>query len=181
MKRLPLFLVLALAIVSCGKKPEEKATGNIATPYGSPQEVSAYLQGIDPLVMQLNAIHQELYQKVGTSGKATGANLAPAMEQGRPKLVQVLAQIDKLTPPPLLVPFHEQVKKVVQLRLDAYAQTIEGWKLEQEKAPDYESRYNRSEEQLNQAQELGSQLGTQRERIQQALALTQNPPQAASR
>lgn len=180
MKRFSLFLVLALAMMSCGKKPEEKTPADLTTPYGSPQEVIAYLQGIDPLVMQLNALHQELYQKVGTSGKATGANLAPAMEQGQPKLEQVLAQIDKLTPPPLLAPFHEQVKKVVQLRLDAYVQTIEGWKLEQEKGPEYQSRYNRSEEQLNQAQQLGAQLGAERERIQQALALAQ-PPQAASR
>lgn len=181
MKRLPLYLLLATAVFSCGRKPDEKPPVTTSTPYGSPQEVADFLNNIDPLVMQLNAIHQELYQKVGTSGKATGANLAPAMEKGQPQLAEILAQIEKLTPPPLLVPFHEQVKKVVRLRLDAYAQTLEGWRLEQEKAPEFESRYTRSEQYLNQAQELGAQLGVERERIRTALVVALPPPQAASR
>ncbi|MCC7265262.1 MAG: hypothetical protein IT369_22375 [Candidatus Latescibacteria bacterium] len=175
MKRCFPWLVLALALFGCGKKPEDQAPVRVATPYGSPQEVAAYVQAVDPLVMQLNTLHQDLYQQVGTSGKATGANLAAAMELGRPKLAQVLADLDRLTPPPLLVPFHQQVKKVVQLRLDAYTQTLEGWKIEKDKGTDFESRYNRGEALLAEAQQLGGQLGAERGRIQEALAATQAP------
>lgn len=180
MKRVSLLLVLSLAMAGCGKKPEEKPQAATATPYGSPQEVAAYLQAIDPLAQQINTIHQELYQMVGTSGKATGANLAPAMEQGRLKLQQALAQLEKISPPPLLVPFHDKIKKLVLLRLDAYRLTIEGWKLEQEKSPQFEAQYTHSEEKLGEAQQLGAQLSEERQRIQQALAPAQ-APQAASR
>lgn len=181
MKRFLLLLVLTLVMAGCGKKPEEKPQAASSTPYGSPKDVIAYLQAIDPLVQQLNALHQELYQKVGSSGKATGANLAPTMEQGRPKLQQVLAQLEKTTPPPLLAPFHEQLKKLVLLRLDAYGFTAEGWKQEQAKIPQFEDQYNRSEAKLNEAQQLGGQLGAERERIQQVLAQAQAPPQATAR
>jgi hypothetical protein len=180
MKRFSPFLLLVLAALSCGRKPEEKPPAAATTPYGSPQEVADFLNRVDPLVAQLNAIHQELYQQVGTSGKATGANLAPAMEKGRPRLAEILAQLENLAPPPLLAPFHEQVKKVVGLRLDAYAQTLEGWRLEREKSPEYESHYARGEQYLSEAQQLGARLGAERERIQIALAAAQ-PPQAASR
>lgn len=181
MKRLLLLLVLSLVMVGCGKKPEDKPQPASSTPYGSPQDVSAYFQAIDPLVQQLNGLHQELYQKVGSSGKATGANLAPAMAQGKPQLQQVLAQLEKTTPPPLLAPFHEQLKKLVLLRLDAYGLTAEGWKQEQAKTPQFENQYNRGEAKLAEAQQLGGQLGAERERIQQVLAQAQAPPQAAPR
>lgn len=181
MKRWSPLLVLVLALMGCGKQAEEKPAAAPTTPYGSPQEVNVYLLTVDPLVMQLNAIHQELYQNVGTSGKATGANLAPAMEQGRPKLAQVLAGLDKLTPPPLLAPFHQQVKKVVQLRLEAYSQTLEGWAVEQGKGADFETRYRRSEELLAEAQELGGPLGEERGRIQEALVASQPPAQNTPR
>lgn len=168
--------LLVLAVFGCGKKADEKAPAATTTPYGNPHEVVAYLQAVDPLVAQLNTLHQELYQKVGTSGKATGANLASAMELGRPRLAQVLDDLDKLSPPPLLVPFHQNVKKVVQLRLEAYVQTLDGWALEKAKGADFESRYNRGEALLAEAQQLGGQLGAERGRIQQALASPGNTP-----
>jgi len=179
MKARLLLTLILMALVSCGEKPAQKAPA--ATPYGSPEEVNAYLQVIDPLVMQLNTVHQELYKTVGTSGKATAANLAPAMEQGRPRLAQILAALDQATPPPLLVPFHQQIKKLVQLRLEAYAQALEGWKQEQQKNADFEKLYQRSEELLTQAQDLGLPLGDERHRIQQALEAAKPPEQAASR
>lgn len=181
MKRFLQLLVLSLVMAGCSEKPAEKPPVASSTPYGSPQEVTAYLQAVDPLVQQLNVIHQELYQKVGSSGKATGANLAPAMEEGRPKLQQILTQLEKTTPPPLLAPFHEQIKKVVRCRLDAYGLTADGWKQEQAKTPKFEDLYNRSEEKLSEAQQLGGQLGAERQRIQQALAQAQAPPQASTR
>lgn len=181
MKRLLLLLVLSLAMTGCGKKPEDKSPPASSTPYGSPQDVSAYFQVIDPLVQELNGLHQELYQKVGTSGKATGANLAPAMAQGKPKLQQVLAQLEKTTPPPLLAPFHEQLKKLVVLRLAAYELTAEGWQQEQAKTPQFEDQYNRGEAKLNEAQQIGGQLGAERAHIQQVLAQAQVSPQAAVR
>ncbi|MBM3277659.1 MAG: hypothetical protein FJY95_06215 [Candidatus Handelsmanbacteria bacterium] len=143
--------------------------------------MNAYLQVIDPLVMQLNTLHQELYNTVGSSGKATAANLAPAMEQGRPRLAQILAALDQATPPPLLAPFHQQIKKLVQLRLEAYAQALEGWKQEQQKGAGFENLYQRSEELLTQAQDLGIPLGDERQRIQQVLEAAKPPDQAASR
>ncbi len=176
-----LLLFSMLALSACGEKPAEKAPASPTTAYGTPQEVNSYMIAVDALVLQLNGVHQELYAQVGSSGKATGANLAPAMEQGRPKLVQILAELDNLKAPALLVPFHQQVRKVAQLRLDAYSQTLEGWTLEQAKAANFASRYSRSEELLAEAQELGLPLGEERNRIQEALVAVQGPAQAATR
>ena len=181
MKWFSLLVVLSLVAVSCGKKPEDKPPSATSTPYGSPQEIAAYLQVIDPLVMQLNNAHQELYKQVGTSGRATGANLAEAMQQGRPQLQQALAQLEKISPPSLLAPFHEKLKKLVQLRLDAYGQTIDGWQLEQAKDPQFKHHYDQGEQQLAEAQSLGSQLGEERQQIQQALIQATPPQQATSR
>lgn len=179
MKRLSFFL-LALLAGGCGQR-QEQVPPPAATPYGSPQEITAYLQAIDPLIQQMGAIQREVDQAIGTSGTATGKNLAPAMEQGRPRLQQLLAELEKVSPPPLLAPFHAQIKKLMVLGIDAYGTTIEGWRLEQERNARFESLYAQGEQQLAEAKKLSEQLNEEMQKIQQALIQAAQAPQAASR
>ena len=181
MKCLALLVLFAFVAFGCGKKPGQEPQATASTPYGSPQELAGYLQQIDPLVMQLNTAHQDLYKRVGTSGKATGANLAQAMAQGLPQLQQALKDVEQISPPALMAPFHDKLKKLVQLRVEAYSQTIEGRQLEEAKDPQFESHYTQSEQKLAEAQSLGSQLGQERQQIQQALLKALPQDQAASR
>lgn len=181
MKRFLLLLVLVLSMADCGGKPPEKPQATAASPYGSPQEVSAYLQAVDPLVQQMGAIQREVDQAIGSSGTATGRNLAPVMEKNRPLLLQVLTNFEKIPPPPLLAPFHEKIKKLMVTGLDAYGTTVKGWQLEQEKNPQFKTIYAQGAQKMAEAKALSIELNGDLGKIQQALAQTQGPDQAASR
>lgn len=181
MKRLLLLLVLPLVMAGCGKKPEDKPQPASSTPYGSPQDVTADFQAIDPLVQQMGAIQREVDQAVGTSGTANGTNLAPVMEKNRPLLLQVLTAFEKVPPPPLLAPFHEKIKKLMVTGLDAYGATAKGWQLEQEKNPQFATIYAQDAKKMAEAKALSTELNGEMVKIQQVLAQAQAPPQAASR
>lgn len=180
MKRFFSLLIVSLAMAGCSEKPAEKPPAASSTPYGSPQEIIAYLQTIDPLVQQMGAIQREVDQATGSSGTATGKNLAPVMEKNRPLLQQVLANFEKITPPPLLAPFHEKIKKLMVTGLDAYGTITKGWQLEQEKDPQFETIYAQGKQKMAEAKTLSTELNGEMGKIQQALAQTQAPPQATT-
>jgi len=179
MKRTAVFILLSLLAGGCGQREPEPPPP--MTPYGSPQEITAYLQAIDPLVQQMGAIQREVDQVIGTSGSATGKNLAPAMEKGRPRLQQALAEFEKITPPPLLAPFHGRIKKLMVLGVDAYGATVEGWHLEQANDTRFESLYAQGGQKMAEAKALSEQLNEEMQKIQQALIQAAPQPQAASR
>lgn len=164
---------ILLLIASCAPEPEE-------TPYGSAEEVTSYLQQIEPFIQQVSSIQREVHGQVGTSGSGTGQNLSLVMDAARPRLQKLRDDFDLLTPPPLLGPLHRDIERLMALRLAAFDATSKGWQLEQgggESSP----LYAEAEEKLREANELSTGLNNQLKDVNAALQQVSSPPQAASR
>ncbi len=87
--------------------------------------MQAYLQSIGPFVQQISQL-QAVYETALASGsgdsadrRGTGRNLAARAKEASPQLQQLLQTFDAVEPPPLLAPFHRDVRKLINLRLDA--------------------------------------------------------------
>ena len=159
--------LLSLALVAfagCGRK-ERPAVAQ--TPYGSAEEVAGYLQKVKPFIQQISAYEVELHQKVGTSGQATGKNLAEAMEAIRPRLQQTLRDFEQIDPPALLAPFHRDMKKLMATRLEAYDTTIKG--RQQELAANDTTLYDKAEQQLGEANRISVALNEEIKKMNQAM------------
>jgi hypothetical protein len=97
------------------------------TAYGNSQAVSNYLVEINPYVKSISELQAEIDQNaVGSTGKATGTNLAQAIKTAKPKLQALYNRFNQLEPPPLLAGMHRDIKKLMELRLEAYDLTIKG-------------------------------------------------------
>jgi hypothetical protein len=129
-------LLAATIFTACGpgddNEDSQPQADQPATAYGSTEEVNEYLGAMDPFIQRIGTIQATVDQVLGSSGKGTGENLAPAASDARELLNQLLEEFDAVNPPPLLSPFHRDIKKLITLRLEAYAATIDGWELEQD-------------------------------------------------
>ena len=164
---------ILLLLASCAPEPEE-------TPYGSAEEVRAYLQQIEPYIQQVSRIQQQVHGQVGTSGAGTGQNLSEVMDETRPLLQKLQDDFSGLTPPPLLGPLHRDIGRLMSLRLAAFDATTKGWQLEQEKG-DARELYADAEEMLREANGLSAALNEQLQDVNGALQQFSSAQQAASR
>lgn len=169
-------LLLATAI-GCGTSEDQSdepyPQPHAAHPsYGSEPEVSAYLQSVNPYIHLVGELQMEVDGVVGTSGKATGENLAEVMERIRPRLKEALDQFEMIEPPPLLAPLHRDIKKLMVVRLDAYKLTIEGWQKELDTSD--MSLYKDAETRLAEANEMIQQLNEDLKKINTSLQIARN-------
>ena len=176
------FLSSILVFLSCGnqdggKIPEQKAASPKAQieeerasskPYGTKVEIETYLNRINPHVQEVGRIQLSVDKKIGSSGKATGSNLAPVMKSMKPNLEAILDTLSGMNPPPLLSSFHSNFKKLVTLRIAAYDTTIRGHELEQ-KTGDL-SLYKEAEANLEEANKLIVLLNEEMGKIMESLA-----------
>ncbi len=137
------------------------------TAYGNAEQIQTYLQKINPYIQEVGKIQFQIDQQVGSSGQATAANLAPAMEKYKPGLQKILDEFSLIEAPPLLASFHGDVKKLMILRLEAYNTTIRGWAKEQETGE--HTLYEDAEIKLKEANELIAKLNAEMTQINQAL------------
>jgi len=137
-----------LALAGCG---DDKAD----TPYGDEDVVSAYRSEIDSAIGEVNAVEGALREMaVGSSGKATGENLAAACLLLEARLVAVLAQLDAIAPPRKLSATHADMRAAVELRRAACEKIAAGWQVEQEQSfAQAEPIYEEAETLLSQARE----------------------------
>ena len=177
-------MLTTTVFTACGPGEEEledsqtQTDSGSTTAYGSSVEVSQYLGSIDPLylgsidpfIQRIGATQAEVDKVLGTAGKGTGENLAPAADVARKQLNLLMEEFNAVTPPPLLAPFHRDTKKLIALRLQAYTATIDGWKLEQEGArEEYRSYYDEAQNHYKEANEVIIGLNGQMEKINEAL------------
>lgn len=119
-------LVLFLVLCSCSGDRAD-------TPYGDAESIAAYRAAIDPLISEINEVEQSLRaMAVGSTGRATGENLAAACSVLDERLVFVLAQLDVIVPPQKLRETHADMQSAVSLRLRACERIAAGWKMERE-------------------------------------------------
>ena len=179
----PLFAL----VLACGSGQEESQnipqpvpagiTSANQTAYGDKAKVQNYLETIYPLVQEVSMIQLEIDKMVGSSGQATGKNLAPAMETVKPRLKQAIADLDKISPPPLLSPLHNDFKKMMVLRLAGYETTIRGWAQEQQNGS--VEAYSEAESKLREARQLIIALNQEMSKVYQAVEQAAQAAQTA--
>ena len=108
---------------------------------------------------------------MGSSGRGTGKNLAPAATVAKDQLNTILEKVNAVNPPPLLALFHRDMKKLIGLRLGAYDATISGWKLEQD-GSDFRGHYDGAQDKYQLANEIIVSLNGQMEKILKAALQT---------
>ena len=179
--------MLAL-ILACGPGQDESqkipqpVTAETApatqTSYGNAERVRNYLESINPFIQEVGKIQLEIDKMVGSSGQATGKNLAQAMEIALPRLEQAIEDFGKISPPPLLSPLHNDIKKLMVLRLTGYEITIRGWTREQKDGS--EDAYSEAEGKLHEANQLIGTLNQEMAKVFQALEQTSQQVQTAA-
>ena len=160
----PVFLcalaIVGLGLWGCGDEDE----GEAETPYGTAAEIREYRRQLEPVIVEVNDIEMEVYRTaVGSSGQATAANLAAAFERLRPRLQAVLEAVGQIEPPPLLGPLHQNIRRLIVLRLEAFDTLLEGWSAANE------DLYQVAEDRLSQANALIPELNEELESLDMAM------------
>ncbi len=165
-------LLATIIFTTCGDDSDEsRAEHQPETAYGSTEEINRYLGTIDPFIHRIGTIQATVDDGLGSSGKGTGENLAPAASDARELLNQLFAELDAVEPPSLLAPFHRDIKKLISLRLAAYEATIDGWELEQD-GGDFRSHYDDAQNKYQEANEVIVGLNGEMAKIHKAVQAT---------
>lgn len=115
-----LLLLGAHLLAGCG--------GDGDSPFGDADALRAYRGALNPIADEVSAIEQEVrVRAVGSSNVATAANLNAVYVDVRPRLLEVLVELDRLAPPARLTALHADVRALVVLRLDAYRIVMAGF------------------------------------------------------
>ena len=162
------WIPLLFLFAACAPEPEPE------TPYGSVDDVSRYLQAVNPYVQEIGQINARFEEGLGSSTddqgrrRGTGRNLAEAAEVVQNLLRHVLGDFEKIEPPPLLAPFHRDTKELILSRLDAYETMSRGWDTQQV-GGDFEPIYRQAESKLEAANALIQRLNSEMLKINTAV------------
>ena len=125
MKRTYWWLLL-VAVAGCGDDAPQ-------TEFGSLKSVERYRDELEAIIVEVNAIEQEVWERaVGSTGRATGQNLAPVYRELKPRLVALIVDLDEIAVPPKLTEMHGEMRSALGLRLEAFDLVITGWATEQQ-------------------------------------------------
>ena len=134
----------ALALVAAVGCDKDKKTQ-----YGLLNELREYRTLINPIIDEVSAIAREVRDRaVDKLARALAEELDEVYREVRPELLEVLVELDRIEPPPGLYSLHTDIRRLILLRLDAYAFVIEGV------ATGNEVFYEAAEQKLRAANEL---------------------------
>ena len=173
-----------MVLLACGQQSGQEEHPSPATPFGSQEEVQGYLAQIGPFISEIGAIHARFEEGLGSHGegtaqrRGTGRHLGASAAKAEPEMRQLLERFDEIGPPPLLAPFHRDTRKLILLRLEAYAATQEGWQAESEDR-EYQMTYDLAQTRVREGNELIQSLNSQMQLINQALRELEQQAQAA--
>lgn len=98
------------------------------TKFGAAQDVRAYRTALNPLVDEVSAIEREVSARaVDADSVAIDSRIVPVYVELRPRLVAVQQRLSEIRPPRKLRDLHAKIGALIQLRLDAYQITIDGF------------------------------------------------------
>jgi DNA repair exonuclease SbcCD ATPase subunit len=165
-------ILLALLVAGCGGDEGER------TPYGRVEEVRQYRERLNAVIDQINAVERELRDlAVGSTGRATGQNLAAACQSLQERLQAALKALEGIAPPRKLRAVHADMQRAVELRLDACARIAQAWQVEQERSfAEAEPMYDEAEALLAQANQLLEEVNQVLEEVDAALAQEERNP-----
>ena len=157
-------LVAGLIFSGCGSDDDDAETK-----FGNEAELRTYRGAINPIIDAVSNIDSMVaaraYNSSGTL--ATADNLNEVFLEVRPQLLEVLVELDRITPPARLAALHGDIRDLIVLRLDAYALVMEGV------AAQDESLYAVAEEKLAAANAIIPDLNDTLCDIDEALGATQ--------
>ena len=134
----------ASALVAAVGRDKDKKTQ-----YGLLYELREYRTLINPIIDEVSAIEREVRDRaVDKLDSALAEKLDEVYREVRPELLEVLVELDRIEPPPGLYSLHTDIRRLILLRLDAYAFVIEGV------ATGNEVFYEAAEQKLRAANEL---------------------------
>lgn len=168
-----ILLCLTMLLAACAKQEEKtlpppQAAKEPSASFGNSQEVTSYLVKINPFIKNVSQLQAEIDQQtLSSSGKATGANLARAMQTAQPQLQTLYDQFNQLEFPPLLADLHQNIEKLMALRLAAYELTIKGHI--QESTDKNLDLYDAAQSKLQEANQQILLLNAQLKQINQSL------------
>jgi hypothetical protein len=117
-------LLLLILLGGCGDG------GDDDTDFGPPATVQAWRTAVSAAIDTVNAVQADLEARaVGSSGQATGQNLAAAAEL-RPRLQRAATALALVEPPPALAELQLRMLRLVLCRDQALALTEQAWDLE---------------------------------------------------
>lgn len=117
-----LLACLAISCVACGRDDDKD------TRFGDADDVLAYRQALEPIIVEVSAIENEVTARaVNSDSVAIDADIAPVYEELRPRLLAVRDSLSTIQPPRQLRQLHDDILHMVQLRLDAYQRVIDGF------------------------------------------------------
>jgi hypothetical protein len=121
MSRLVCCVVTSLwLLVGCGKDDDTK--------FCDTDDVRAYRTALNPLIEAVSAIEREVGERaIGVDSVAIDSRIAPVYLELQPRLLAVQQALVGLRPPRKLADMHDDIKMLVQLRLDAYQLVIDGF------------------------------------------------------
>ena len=119
---------LLLVVAACGDDAPQ-------TEFGSVKSVERYRDDLEAIIVEANAIEQEVWERaVGSTGRATGQNLAPVYLELKPRLGALIVDLEEIAVPQKLSEMHGDMRSALWLRLEAFELVIEGWETEQQQS-----------------------------------------------
>jgi hypothetical protein len=180
MQRLCLALGAALLLAcSRGEEPPKPPVAEPETAFGTVTQVGAYRSQIEPFILAVTDAQHRVEAQIGSSGRATPANLAAAMGAVRPELQAAYDDFRQLTPPAGLAGLHDKMGHLMACRLEAYASTLEGWKTERATGDTTSGWREHTQAKLAEANALIGELNTELQAVDAALRAA-SPTQVAS-
>lgn len=126
MARWTVALALLLVLSGCGDGDED------TTRFGPAAALRTWRDEVSAAIDEVNAVQAELERlAVGSTGQATGENLATTAPLLRPRLQGAAEALARLEPPAALAGVQLSMLRLVAFRMEGLDLAVQGWQTEQ--------------------------------------------------
>ena len=115
----PLASICCVLALSCDSSPRQTEFGPVST-------VSAYLEGVRPVLQDLRVLNREIEDAVQSESVQIEVILPLIKEEYRPQLIQLQNRAQQLAPGTNLRPINDKLLAYLELRIRAYDLVLAG-------------------------------------------------------